>query len=351
MPAVQTKTQEEMDREAHADAVDLRIVQVGAVAVGREVLRLLAGVDAGVYDADRVRAILVSCHNFPREVADALTEGAKTTQKAIGRVHQRLLRRLVGQLRMVRTSESGKDKACRAVLTVGDRESKVAMDNLDASVVGLVSKGMQLGVDAARVVLERMLEDLPPEEAPAPRAPLVLPDGSTDWVGAYAFSVMGMPVLEVESADRQALMARVSEHMTKLGEELAGGPVIISRDTDRETLQRLDTMARQLRQPSEVPAPAERPEPITTPLMRLSEAALRRFFQTASEKEIEDMVDGGLRHRGGVREEHFIRHWCAVARHFGYATRDDSPGELEKTFAIMVKRLVMAERRSPPPAE
>lgn len=351
MPKVQTKTQEELDREEHTAAVDLRIVQVGAVAVGREVLRLLDEVEAGRYDVGRVYAVLVGCHNMPENLADALTKGAKVTRDVVAQAQQRLLRTLVEQFRMVRTAETGKEKACRVDMSVG--ESSVWMGNLEESAMGLVSRAMQHGVDAARGLLELLLRDLPAPAAPTPRAPLTQEDGSVDWLGLYAHNVIGMPLAEVESADRAELAARAAEHMKRMGSMLEGGPVVLTRDRDAAALKRLEVVARQLRSPEPVSTevPVEPPPPIFTTAMRMSEVALRRFFATASEKEIEEQVDAGIRHQPGARTQDFIRHWCAVGRHFGYATRDDSLGELEKLFAIMVKRLVMAERRSPPPAE
>ena len=67
-------------------------------------------------------------------------------------------------------------------------------------------------------------------------------------------------------------------------------------------------------------------------------------FALLSTREIEDVVDIGLRHRSWAMPKDYLRHWLWIARHFGYATQDDSWGEFEKEFAILVKRLVVAER-------
>ena len=67
-------------------------------------------------------------------------------------------------------------------------------------------------------------------------------------------------------------------------------------------------------------------------------------FKLLSTREIENIVDKGLRHKSSSKPIDFLRHWLWVARHFGYATRDESWGEFEKEFAIIIKRLVVAER-------
>ena len=67
-------------------------------------------------------------------------------------------------------------------------------------------------------------------------------------------------------------------------------------------------------------------------------------FKLLSTREIEDIVDKGLRHKSGAKPIDFLRHWLWVARHFGFTTQDESWGEFEKEFAIIIKRLVVAER-------
>lgn len=67
-------------------------------------------------------------------------------------------------------------------------------------------------------------------------------------------------------------------------------------------------------------------------------------FELLSAREIENIVDKGLRHRTGKTSNDYLKHWLYIARHFGYATKDDSWGEFEKEFAIIIKRLVKAER-------
>lgn len=63
-----------------------------------------------------------------------------------------------------------------------------------------------------------------------------------------------------------------------------------------------------------------------------------------SNRDIENYVDKGLRHKSGVKSVEYLNHWLSVGRAFGYATRDDSWGEFEKCFAIMTRRLIVAER-------
>lgn len=64
-----------------------------------------------------------------------------------------------------------------------------------------------------------------------------------------------------------------------------------------------------------------------------------------SDGEIEAAVDKGLRHRiGEVPPREYLVHWLYIARQFACATHDDSFGEFEKEFAIIIRRLVAAER-------
>ena len=69
-------------------------------------------------------------------------------------------------------------------------------------------------------------------------------------------------------------------------------------------------------------------------------------FKDDTPREIEEYVDIGLRHKNPKVEPYtYLMHWLSVARHFAYATHDDSWGEFEKEFAIIIKRLVVAERK------
>lgn len=71
---------------------------------------------------------------------------------------------------------------------------------------------------------------------------------------------------------------------------------------------------------------------------------MKDWLANATPGEIETWADIGLRHKTGVKPEERLRRFITIARNFGYATRDDSWGEFEKEFCIMVKRLVVAER-------
>lgn len=64
----------------------------------------------------------------------------------------------------------------------------------------------------------------------------------------------------------------------------------------------------------------------------------------ATPGEIEDWVDRGVRHTPRVEPRSYLDNWLYVARHFGFATHDNSWGEFEKEFAIIVKRMIVAER-------
>lgn len=68
------------------------------------------------------------------------------------------------------------------------------------------------------------------------------------------------------------------------------------------------------------------------------------WLQNATPGEIEQWADIGLRHKSGIEPSERLRRFLNIARNFGYATRDDSWGEFEKEFCIIIKRLVVAER-------
>lgn len=64
-----------------------------------------------------------------------------------------------------------------------------------------------------------------------------------------------------------------------------------------------------------------------------------------SNGEIENLVDKGFRHKAGKTHFDYLQHWLFIGRQFAFATQDDSYGEFEKLFSIMVSRMVSAERK------
>jgi hypothetical protein len=66
-------------------------------------------------------------------------------------------------------------------------------------------------------------------------------------------------------------------------------------------------------------------------------------FKSLTSAEVERIVDKGLRHRSGKTPSDYLDHFLYIARHFAFATHDDSWGEFEKEFAIIISRLVRAE--------
>ncbi len=81
-------------------------------------------------------------------------------------------------------------------------------------------------------------------------------------------------------------------------------------------------------------------------MSEIRRTAERNDFKPLNAKQIEDVVDIGLRHRSGTEPKDYLAHWLSIARQFAYATHDDSWGEFEKEFAIIIRRLVTAERRA-----
>lgn len=57
-----------------------------------------------------------------------------------------------------------------------------------------------------------------------------------------------------------------------------------------------------------------------------SRELMKDWLAKATPGEIENWADIGLRHKSGVKPEDRLRRFINIARHFGYATRDDSWG-------------------------
>lgn len=51
----------------------------------------------------------------------------------------------------------------------------------------------------------------------------------------------------------------------------------------------------------------------------------------------------GIRHKSGANPHDYLKAFLPIARHFAYATQDDSWGEFEKEFGHIVCRLIDAE--------
>lgn len=68
-------------------------------------------------------------------------------------------------------------------------------------------------------------------------------------------------------------------------------------------------------------------------------------WKKMTSRQIEDTVDKGLRHRSGVIPQTYLTHWLSIARDFAFATHDDSWGEFEKEFSIIISSLVRSEKR------
>lgn len=57
-----------------------------------------------------------------------------------------------------------------------------------------------------------------------------------------------------------------------------------------------------------------------------------------------DVIDQGIRHKAGATPDDYLKSFLRISRDLGYATQDDSWSEFEKEFAIIVMRMVQAER-------
>jgi hypothetical protein len=58
---------------------------------------------------------------------------------------------------------------------------------------------------------------------------------------------------------------------------------------------------------------------------------------------LSNYVDAGLRHTSATPDD-YKNYFLMISRQLAYATKDDSWGEFEKQFAIIVARLLRAER-------
>lgn len=73
------------------------------------------------------------------------------------------------------------------------------------------------------------------------------------------------------------------------------------------------------------------------------EQAFQEVIKHPESGKIERLVDRGFRHQSDQSPMQYLEHFLRVGRHFGYATHDDSWGEFEKEYAIIIRRLIMAE--------
>jgi hypothetical protein len=62
-------------------------------------------------------------------------------------------------------------------------------------------------------------------------------------------------------------------------------------------------------------------------------------------KDLENVIDRGIRHKSGATPTDFLNSFLRISRPLAYATQDDSWGEFEKHFTIIVRRMVRAERK------
>lgn len=60
---------------------------------------------------------------------------------------------------------------------------------------------------------------------------------------------------------------------------------------------------------------------------------------------VNNLVDIGIRHKE-AKPSDYLKQWLKIGRCFGYATHDDSYGEFEKEFAIIIIRLLKAEAKA-----
>jgi len=60
--------------------------------------------------------------------------------------------------------------------------------------------------------------------------------------------------------------------------------------------------------------------------------------------DINNITQTDIRHKSGATDKDYLKAFLSLSRCFGYATRDNSWGEFEKEFHIIVNRLIKAEQ-------
>lgn len=70
---------------------------------------------------------------------------------------------------------------------------------------------------------------------------------------------------------------------------------------------------------------------------------LKKMAQDGNKSGIEKVVDIGLRHNQNSTPIDYLNHWKHIARCFAFATHDESFGEFEKEFSIIIRRMLIAE--------
>ena len=60
--------------------------------------------------------------------------------------------------------------------------------------------------------------------------------------------------------------------------------------------------------------------------------------------ELQDAINFNLRHSNGKDAHDYLMNFLVVARQYGFATQDDSWGELEKELAIVFRNLEQSRR-------
>lgn len=71
---------------------------------------------------------------------------------------------------------------------------------------------------------------------------------------------------------------------------------------------------------------------------------MSRAYDFIPREELERFADGNVRDKRGAEAEDYLKYWLKVLRPTGYASHDDSWGELEKLFAIFFPQAILARR-------
>lgn len=61
-------------------------------------------------------------------------------------------------------------------------------------------------------------------------------------------------------------------------------------------------------------------------------------------KDLDNLLQTDIRHKSNATEKDYLNAFLTISRCFGYATNDDSWGEFEKEFHVIIMRLIKAEQ-------
>ena len=172
------------------------MVQVGAVAVAREALRLAAEVAAGRANAEHVRAVMTGCLNIPETNALALLTAPPVSRAEV----LREVLDALGTLSVSYSREAGAFTLCMD--SPRNEVPLLRVRGLSENDAGHAERAARAAFSAAQDIVYGMVKKAATPELPDPR-----------WLHRYALVHGMMSLREAEEMDLGVLVERVREHM------------------------------------------------------------------------------------------------------------------------------------------